>query len=200
MVYNISEYKNEKIFLVLGCALLVAATSCSKKSVPVASGDVEVEVPCSGPEFRTDKKHLRYSAVGLSGDINMAKKKAMAEASAGLASVMNSLVERVATNYVNSYQVGETEEGKQKFEDMAKIVVKQKLTGISVICEKTMKTPEGKYKVYVAIELGGDELLEGINNSISRGISNDTKLRIDYDYDKYKNEFEKEMEKLERGI
>ena len=184
----------------MGCAVLIAATSCSKKGVPLASGEVEVIIPCSGPDYSTNKKHIRASGMGMSGDMNMAKKKAMAEATSALASTLNTLVERVATNYVNSYQVGETEEGKQKFEDMAKIVVKQKLTGISVICEKTMKTPEGKYKVYVAIELGGDELLEGINNSISRGISNDTKLRIDYDYDKYKNEFEKEMEKLERGI
>ena len=198
MGYNISICNMKNVFVIIGCAMLIAVSSCSKKTVSVASGDVEVMVPCSGPEYRTDKKNLRYSAVGLSGDINMAKKKAMAEASAGLASVMNSLVERVATNYVNSYQVGETEEGKQKYEDMAKIVVKQKLSGIKVICEKTMKTPEGKYKVYVAIELGGEELLEGINTAMSRGISDGTKTRIDYDYDKYKKEFDKEMEKLEK--
>lgn len=185
-------------FSCLATVLLVA--SCSQKTTaPTYSGDVEVIIPCSGPEYQTNKEYLRASATGLSGDINMAKKKAMAEASAGLASAMNSLVERVATNYANSYQVGEDEEAKQKFEDMSKIVVKEKLSGIRVICEKTMRTPEGKYKVYVAIELAGEELLRGINSSLSRGISNDTKTRIDYDYDKYKQEFEKEMKKLEQG-
>ena len=154
-------------------------------------------MPCSGPEYMTNDKYLRASAMGLAGEINMAKKKAMAEASAQLASSMNQLVERVAVNYANSYQVGENEDGSQKFEDMAKIVVKEKLSGIRVICEKTMKTPEGKYKVYVAIELAGDELLQGIHNRVSKGLKENTKLRIDYDYEKFKKEFEAEMKKLE---
>ena len=93
--------------------------------------------------------------------------------------MVNSLVERVATNYANSYQIGESEEAKQKYEDMAKVVVKEKLSGIRVICEKTMKTSEGKYKVYVAIELAGEELLQGIHKSMSRAISDGTKLRLD---------------------
>lgn len=191
----------KKVTIFFSCvATVLLVASCSQKTTaPTYSGDVEVIIPCSGPEYQTNKEYLRASATGLSGDINMAKKKAMAEASAGLASAMNSLVERVATNYANSYQVGEDEEAKQKFEDMSKIVVKEKLSGIRVICEKTMRTPEGKYKVYVAIELAGEELLRGINSSLSRGISNDTKTRIDYDYDKYKQEFEKEMKKLEQG-
>lgn len=187
----------KKVLLILGCVALLA-TSCSKKTAPVSPGDIEVVVPCSGPEYRTDKENLRYSAMGFSGDLNMAKKKAMSEASAGLASVMNSLVERVATNYASSYQMSEAEESKQKYEDMAKIVVKEKLSGIRVICEKTMKSPEGKYKVYVAVELAGEELLQGIHKSMSRGISDGTKLRIDYDYEKYKQEFDKEMERLEK--
>ena len=60
-----------------------------------------------------------------------------------------------------------------------------------------MKTPEGKYKVYVAIELAGDELLQGIHNRVSKGLKENTKLRIDYDYEKFKKEFEAEMKKLE---
>ncbi len=195
MVYNLDTNNMKKILLLVACAAMFGV-SCSNKTAPV-SGDVEVVVPCSGPEFMTNDKYLRASAMGLASDMNMAKKKAMAEASAQLASSMNQLVERVAVNYANSYQVGENEEGSQKFEDMAKIVVKEKLSGIRVICEKTMKSPEGKYKVYVAIELAGDELLQGIHNKVSSGIKDNTKLRIDYDYEKFKKEFEKEMKKLE---
>ena len=195
MGYNFNTKKMKKILLLLACAGLFGV-SCSKKTTPKTE-DVEIIVPCSGPEYMTNDKYLRASAMGLAGEINMAKKKAMAEASAQLASSMNQLVERVAVNYANSYQVGENEDGSQKFEDMAKIVVKEKLSGIRVICEKTMKTPEGKYKVYVAIELAGDELLQGIHNRVSKGLKENTKLRIDYDYEKFKKEFEAEMKKLE---
>ena len=120
MGYNFNTKTMKKILLLLACAGLFGV-SCSKKTTPKTE-DVEIIVPCSGPEYMTNDKYLRASAMGLAGEINMAKKKAMAEASAQLASSMNQLVERVAVNYANSYQVGENEDGSQKFEDMAKIV------------------------------------------------------------------------------
>jgi hypothetical protein len=195
MGYNFNTKIMKKILLLLACAGLFGV-SCSKKTTPKTE-DVEVFMPCSGNEFMTNDKYLRASATGLGGDINIAKKKALANASSELATSMNQLVERVVVNYVNSYQVGENEDGAQKFEDMAKIVVKEKLSGVRVICEKTMKTPEGKYRVHIAIELAGDELLQGINNRASKELKDNTKLRIDYDYEKFKKEFEAEMKKLE---
>lgn len=184
--------------LILAVCVAMAVVSCSKKTVDLSAGDVEVIIPCSGPDYRTNKKHLRASGMGLSGDINIAKKKAMAEATAALASHASSLVERVATNYASSYQMSEAEESKQKFEDMSKIVVKEKLSGISVICEKVMRTQDGKYKAYIALELVGSDLLEGIHQTMTRGMTGENKLRIDYEYEKYKQEFDKEMERLEK--
>ena len=194
MGYNFDKAQMKRVVLLLAVAGLLGV-SCSKK-VAAPQGETEVIVPCSGPEYRTNNKYIRASAVGLSGDMNMAKKKALTEVSAQLASSMNQLVERVAINYGNSYQVGESEEAKSKFEDMAKIVVKEKLSGLRIICEKTMRTSDGKYKVYIAAELAGDELMDGINSCVSKSISNDTKLRIDYDYEKFKKVFEEEMSKL----
>ena len=194
MGYNFDKAQMKRVVLLLAVAGLLGV-SCSKK-VAAPQGETEVIVPCSGPEYRTNNKYIRASAVGLSGDMNMAKKKALTEVSAQLASSMNQLVERVAINYGNSYQVGESEEAKSKFEDMAKIVVKEKLSGLRIICEKTMRTSDGKYKVYIAAELAGNELMEGINSRVSKSISNDTKLRIDYDYEKFKKVFEEEMSKL----
>ena len=205
MGYNFDKAQMKRVVLLLAVAGLLGV-SCSKK-VAAPQGETEVIVPCSGPEYRTNNKYIRASAVGLSGDMNMAKKKeetypgyeelrAALAALPQLASSMNQLVERVAINYGNSYQVGESEEAKSKFEDMAKIVVKEKLSGLRIICEKTMRTSDGKYKVYIAAELAGDELMEGINSRVSKSISNDTKLRIDYDYEKFKKVFEEEMSKL----
>ena len=195
MGYNFDKAQMKRVVLLLLAVAGLLGVSCSKK-VAAPQGETEVIVPCSGPEYRTNNKYIRASAVGLSGDMNMAKKKALTEVSAQLASSMNQLVERVAINYGNSYQVGENEEAKSKFEDMAKIVVKEKLSGLRIICEKTMRTSDGKYKVYIAAELAGDELMEGINSRVSKSISNDTKLRIDYDYEKFKKVFEEEMSKL----
>ena len=65
------------------------------------------------------------------------------------------------------------------------------LSGTRVICEKTMKTPDGKYKVYVSLELAGEEIM----NAMANRIKNDDKLRIDFEYEKFKKVFEEEMSK-----
>ena len=69
---------------------------------------------------------------------------------------------------------------------------------MKTICEKTTKTSEGKYKTYIALELAGDELMNAMNARLSQ----DDKLKIDYDYEQFKKTFDAEMEKMakERGM
>ena len=74
---------------------------------------------------------------------------------------------------------------------LTRTVVEQELSGTRVICEKTMKTPDGKYKVYVSLELAGEEIM----NAMANRIKNDDKLRIDFEYEKFKKVFEEEMSK-----
>ena len=47
----------------------------------------------------------------------------------------------------------------------------------------------------MAIEMSVDAMEEALNNKLSR----DQRLKVDYDYEKYKETFDKEMEKLEQG-
>jgi hypothetical protein len=47
----------------------------------------------------------------------------------------------------------------------------------------------------VAIELGGEDFLKSMNDRLSK----DERLRIDYDYEKFKETFDKEMDKFEKG-
>jgi hypothetical protein len=55
-----------------------------------------------------------------------------------------------------------------------------------------MKTDQGTYKTYIAIELSADELV----SKYKERLSTDERLKIDYDYEKFKQTFEKEMEKM----
>jgi hypothetical protein len=84
------------------------------------------------------------------------------------------------------------EEVEERFEQLNREIVDQKLTGLKTICEKLMKTESGNYKTYIAIELSADELVATYNERMSK----DERLKIDYDYEKFKETFEKEMEKL----
>ncbi len=185
---------------VLMTALMLsgAMTACkSKKKAAAAAappdGETEVKVLCSGPEYFTDNKVFRANALGESMDQATAKKKAMSNARADLAASINTQVKAVIDNYVNSREMNNREEVGERYEALAREVVDQKLTGTKTICEKMMKVnSSGNYKCYVAIELSAQELLAAYNERLST----DERLRIDYDYEKFKETFEKEMEKL----
>jgi hypothetical protein len=185
---------------VLMTALMLsgAMTACkSKKKAAAAaappSGEVEVKVECSGPEYFTNDKVFRANNLGESMDQATAKKKALANARAQMASDINTQLKGVIDNYVNSREMNNKEEVAERFEGLTREVVDQKLTGTRTICEKMMKvSATGNYKAYVAIELSAQDLLSAYNERLSK----DERLRIDYDYEKFKETFEKEMEKM----
>ena len=155
---------------------------------------MEVVIPCSGPEYFTNDKVFRANNLGESMDQATAKKKAMSNARADLAQAINTQVKGVIDNYVNSREMNNREEVGERYESLMREVVDQRLSGVKTICERMMRTPSGNYKSYVAIELSAQDLLSAYNERLS----GDERLRIDYDYEKFKETFEKEMEKLRR--
>jgi len=183
---------------VLLTALMLSGgmTACkSKKKVEqpkTPDGEVEVIIPCSGPEYFTNDKVFRANNLGESMDQATSKKRAMSNARADLAQSINTQVKGVIDNYVNSREMNNREEVGERYESLMREVVDQRLSGVRTICEKMMKTTSGNFKTYVAIELSAQDLLSAYNERLS----SDERLRIDYDYEKFKETFEKEMEKM----
>jgi len=191
---------NRTLSITLSALMLLGGLSaCKSKKKQAAAeaakppgGETEVKVLCSGPEYYTDDKVFRANNLGESMDQATAKKKAMANARADMASAINTQIKGVIDNYVNSREMNNKEEVAERFEGLTREVLDQKLSGTRTICEKMMKTSTGNYKCYVAIELSAQELLASYNERLSK----DERLRIDYDYEKFKETFDKEMEKL----
>lgn len=173
--------------------VVVLVYSCgSSKSAGGVKGDVAIDAPCSGADFNTDKDYFRANMTALSSDMGMAKTKALSSARGELATSVNAEMKRVLEEYKSSYQSGESEEMKRKDEDLIRTVVNQTLNDTRVICEKMMKTPDGKYRAYVAVEMAKENILKGIENQLKA----DEKLRTDFEYEKFKKTFEEEMNKL----
>lgn len=189
---------NRTVTILLTALMLSGAmTACKSKKKAAAtppSGESEVKVMCSGPEFFTNNEFFRANNLGESMDQATAKKKAMANARADMASAINTQIKGVIDNYVNSRELNNKEEVAERFEGLTREVLDQKLSGTRTICEKMMKVDgSGNYKCYVAIELSAQELLSSYNERLSK----DERLRVDYDYEKFKDTFDKEMEKLQ---
>jgi hypothetical protein len=175
------------IFFALA-ALMV--TGCKSKKLP--KGESEVNIPCSGSDFFTNNKFFRANSLGESMDLAASKKKALANARGELAASIQTTVKAVTDNYLNSREMNNNEEIEERFEQLNREIVNQKLLGLKTICEQQVKTSDGTYKTYVAIELSADDLVASYNERLST----DDRLKIDYDYEKFKETFNEEMEKF----
>lgn len=185
----------KKIRIYSIAAVAIAATltgGCkSSKTAKTPAGETEVSVPCSGPGFFTDNKVFRANSIGQSMDQVTSKKIALTNARNELAQSISTTVKTVTDNYTNSTSLNKKEELDQKFESLNREVVDQTLQGIRTICEKLVQTRDGNYKTYIAIELSADDLVKQYNTRLS----SDDKLKVDYDYQKFKDTFNKEMDK-----
>ncbi len=187
--------KGLKITLLLATSLLMMASCNSKKKITKdveKRGEVLIENYCSGEDFYSSKKTFRSNAIGESMDQMTAKKKARSNAQAELAKTISSTMKIVGDNYVKSSEFNNKEEVTETFNEMARTVVDQELTGAIKICEKFTKTSEGTYKCYMALELSGEKIVTKYNERLSKN----EQIKADYNYEKFKETFDKEMEKL----
>jgi hypothetical protein len=178
-------------FLAIAIVMVIIG-GCKSSKDKAPAGEKEVIVPCSGPDYFTTSKVFRANSIGESMDQVTSKSKALTNARNELASAIQTTVKTVTDNYTNSTALNKKEELEQKFESLNREVVNQTLSGIRTICEKLVQTKDGNYKTYIAIELSADDLVKKYNERLS----SDDKLKIDYDYQKFKETFDKEMEKM----
>ncbi|MGQ1889068.1 hypothetical protein ACT29H_01350 [Thermophagus sp. OGC60D27] len=190
---------NSLLFATMMMVLISGMSGCkSKEKVSAKSeiGDIIEELPCE-EKGRSDKNFFRASAMSTSVDLSLAKEKALLLAKQRLVTLINSNTKSVTDRYVNEREVSDAAEFEQKFENMTREVADETINNIVVICEKASVTDDGKYHGFIAIEVSREDLVNGLE----RRISNDDKLQLDYDKQKFQEIFEQEMEQMakERG-
>jgi hypothetical protein len=183
----------------LVAVLTIFGTSCKKKKkvaeTPKPTGEVLINEYCTGEQYQSTKDAFRSTATGESMDRETAKKKARSNAQSELAKTISSTMKIVGDNYVNSTEFNNKEEVTETFQEMARTVVDQELRGAVEICEKLTQRENGTFVSYVALELSGSKIADAYNS----GLSQNEKLKADYNYEKFKDTFEKEMEKMANG-
>jgi len=184
---------NKMMFAMAVLATVFFFGSCkSKKETADYSGlGTEVNTPCSDNEFHSDMTHFRGTGIGEGTNLASARRKANLDANAMLAASINRTIKSVTDRYTQDITVGDANEFAEKFEDLTRSVVNQVLNNVSTVCNKTFEK-EGKYSVYMAVEVGKDDLLNNVSSQISR----DERLRLDYDKMKFEEIFNEEMENL----
>ncbi len=185
--------------VLLVAAISIFGTACKKKKkvveAPKPVGEVLINEYCTGDNYMSTKEAFRSTATGESMDRETAKKKARSNAQSELAKTISSTMKIVGDNYVNSTEFNNKEEVTETFQEMARTVVDQEIRGAIEICEKLTQRADGTFVSYVALELSGSKIADAYN----AGLSKDEKLKADYNYEKFKETFEKEMNKFEEG-
>ncbi|NEN25430.1 hypothetical protein G3O08_18220 [Cryomorpha ignava] len=183
-------------FALLAFLSIAVLTGCKKnKDIKAPEGEVLISEYCSGEEFFSNGEFFRANGLGESMDQATAKKKALSNARADLASAINTTIKGTIDNYVNSREMNNKEEVEERFEGLTREVINQELKGTKTICQKAVKvTDSGNYKYYVALELSGQDLISAMNERLG----SDEKLKIDYDYEKFKETFNEEMNKMKK--
>ena len=188
-----------KYYSIASVVLLISVigfTQCRSKRAPQPPpGETRVEVLCSGPEFWSDNQYFRANSVAESRNQANSKRMALSNARAELAGQIETTVKSVIDNYIQDVTVGNRSEFNQRYEGLSREVINQRLAGTRVICEDLVRTTEGMYKTYIAIELSGEDIVNAMNQRIAA----DDRLRLDYDYEKFKDTFNQEMEEMQRN-
>ena len=197
--YKANKHKKLNImkniyFLLLSITLLslVSCSSSKKITKETASGEIRKEfiVPCA--DFSENSKEaFRATASATSPNHQFAKEKAMTLARSGLAQKIEVSVSTMIDDYANQYDVDNEQEFKQVTKDITRQVVDQTLNGLNVTCEQNFTLSSGKYEVWVGIEMS----IDNVGKKIYNKISDEKKIRLDYDYEKFKEELQKELEK-----
>jgi rubrerythrin len=187
--------KTIKLLAIPAFALLVITGCKSKKAVSVAKqeGLIEISTPFDSKEYRSDEEHFRSKQSGKSPDLATAKKIAYQNARAEMASNINAIVKRVTDQYTNQRNVGNTQEFENKFEELSREVVNLEMSNVKELGQKTFQDPSDKaYIVWIALEANKKSVFDKIDAKIS----NDGKLKLDYDKQKFQQVFDAEMKKM----
>ncbi|MCH2198970.1 MAG: hypothetical protein MK081_09300 [Flavobacteriales bacterium] len=182
--------------MVLAMAMFITVgTGCKRKKEvedPKPAGEVLINEYCTGDSYMSDNKTFRASATGESMNRETAKKISRSNAEDEIARTISATLQAVTDNYVNSTKFNNKEEVTETFNNLARTVVDQQLRGVITICDKLTKKPNGSYVSYIAVELSGEDIAA----AYSEGLQKDEKIKADYNYEKFKETFEAEMEKL----
>ena len=177
--------------LYLLSTFLIISSCASKKASNQAVGDVEIKIPC---DVRSDKNFFRATMNYESPNLASSKENALMQAKNRLSGLIQTQMKSVAERYAVDRNINGKSGFNEKVERTTREIVNEALFDVAIPCEKQFQKANGNYNTFVAVECSK----ETIYNGVEKSLSNDAKLRQDYDQQKFRDVFEEEMEKLEK--
>jgi len=158
------------------------------------TGAKEISLPLSGKEYQTNDDFFRARQSGKSPDLAFAKKIALQNANAEIASMIQKTVQKVMDQYSNQRSSGTSQEYENKTEELSREVVSQNISGTRILAEKVFQEQDKAYTYWVVVELPVKNIIDASNNKLS----NNQKLKLDYDEKQFRDQFYKALKDLQK--
>ena len=173
---------------------------CGSKTPQSSVQRTEVTLPFA--DHMTDKEAFRGVGTGKSPDQGFALEQARLDARTFIAQQVETTVKSAVERYREQYS--STEDTVElaysaKFEELTRNLVDQSLNNVLVSDQKMYEVPSGNrtvYEAHVAMTLRRDDFMSALEGATGEGMSEGTKLRIEYDRQKFREVFEQEMQQL----
>lgn len=185
----------KKMMLMVGAlAMLAATTSCSSSSKAPRKPQtdmVEQVLPLSGPEYRSDADYYRAVQSGISPEQSMAKKIAMQNARQEIAAAVQTDIATVMENYAKSQKLpSQTARSyEERVTELTYAIVKQSVSGMTLVDEKLFKEANGDYRHYVCMQLSKSDMKQHVLDEMQK----DEKLMSDFEFDQFKKLYEQKL-------
>ena len=172
-----------------------------KETKTAQAGVYAVNVPCSGDDFRTDFKKGLYRGSGTMNHSsqNVSKTTSLARAKNSLAGQLQTLVQSFITDYYSVIGSSETNANNEvRIKSNIEATVNKSVNSMRIMCDKLLINRNSNpptYESYVTVEADIKKVFEDLNKSFST----DEELKIEYNYQKFKETFDKQMEKMSKG-
>ena len=190
----------KKLFFgILALACAVTITSCSSTKgvsapapapAPAPQPDmVEINVPLSGPQYRTNGDYYRATQSGRSTNISMAQKVAYQNCRQQLAAAIQADVKAVIENYAKNTETALTLEAASQYQELAYTIIEQKMKDVGTVDEKTFRKNDGTYEYYVCLEMAKKPL----EDAIVKSLENEAELKLQFDREQFKKVYQEQM-------
>lgn len=184
------------IYLILLSLWMVVALGCTQKLKRTETKKFkEIEQPFDKKRYYSDKKDYRSTGEGHARDLTVAKRIAETNARQSIASQIEVQIRSVGEQFLQNANINNKLETKSKFEDLTRSVVDQTLTGVKIVDSRSFQNKKGIYAHYVAMEMPVGE----IEKNMEDGISNDDKLRQEFELEKFRKIYHEELERFKEG-
>ncbi len=178
--------KKLNLFFIVVTLLLLSSCGGSKKltdKLPNGLKRTEIETPC-GDYYSNTKDHIRAIASSKSPDQQNANDEALQNAKTRLASNISTSVISVFDQYSGKYTEDDRMDFNANAKNFTRQIVDQEMNLVNVVCQKNYVLENGMYETWIAIEMEFDQIGKKIYNKVN----DEAKLKLDHEYEKFKEE------------